>query len=172
MAIYLQLDGYTGNVTSGKYKGQIEIQSYSWGFTNHAGTTVGSASNRQSAGKVQPGDLYITKQQDQSSPQFMIDAMGGKMINSALLTVTRMDGKGGGEVPYMEYKLSNLLCTSFNTATSGDTGSSTAQPMENLSLNFTKIEIGQMSTAAGANGTIPPKRHAFDFEQVNQGGVA
>ena len=155
MSAYLKLDGYTGNVTKGPYTGWIEIESYSWGFTVPVQTTGGSSSNRLSAGKVTPGDMHLVKKQDQSSAKFMLDSMNGTPITKAVLAVT-MPGKGDSK--YLELTMNDVITSGYNTAGS-QAGHS---PTENISLNFSKIEISQFSQ--DAKGTaIAAQRGNFDF---------
>ena len=157
MPAYLKLGNYKGNVTNKSYVDWIEVESYSWGFSVPVQSSAGSSSNRVSAGKVTPGDLHLVKKQDVSSAQFMIDSMGGKNIDKAVLAVTR-PSEGGAEDKYMEYTMTNVITSSFNT--SGSQGS--FEPMENLSLNFSKLEIAQFTR--DAKGTQPaPVRLSYDF---------
>lgn len=157
MAAYLKLDGFTGNVTKGQYQGWIEIESFSWGFSVPVQTTVGSSSNRLSAGKVTPGDLHLVKKQDQTSAKFMLDSMNGAVIPNATLAVT-MPSANGGQDKYMEYKMTNCITSAYNTA--GSQGQH--EPMENVALNFSKIEISQYSTDASGN-SMAAQRGNFDF---------
>ena len=155
MAAYLKLDGFTGNVT--KYTGWIEGESFSWGFSVPVQTTVGSSTNRMSAGKVTPGDIHLVKKQDQTSAKFMLDSMNGAVIPNATLAVT-MPSASGGQDKYMEYKMSNVITSAYNT--SGSQGQH--EPMENVSLNFTKIEISQYSTDSSGK-SMAAQRGNFDF---------
>ena len=157
MAAYLKLDGFTGNVTKGQYTGWIEVESFSWGFSVPVQTTVGSSTNRMSAGKVTPGDIHMVKKQDQTSAKFMLDSMNGAVIPNATLAVT-MPSASGGQDKYMEYKMSNVITSAYNT--SGSQGQH--EPMENVSLNFTKIEISQYSTDSSGK-SMAAQRGNFDF---------
>lgn len=157
MAAYLKLDGYEGNVTQQSFTGCIEVESYSWGFSVPVQTTVGSGSNRLSAGKVIPGDLHMVKKQDKTSGKLMLNSMGGKVITNATLSIT-MPNNEGADDKYMEYKLGEVIVSSFNTG--GSQGQH--EPMENISLNFANIEINQ--TTRDEKGTAgSPMRGQFDF---------
>ncbi len=157
MSAYLKLDGFEGNVTKTGYTGCIEVESYSWGFSVPVQTTVGSSSNRLSAGKVTPGDLHLVKKQDKTSGKLMLDSMGGAVIPNAVLTITTLS-KAGAEEKYMEYKMTNAICSSFSTG--GSQGQH--EPMENLSLNFSKVEISQFTKDATGSPQAA-QRGAFDF---------
>ena len=120
-------------------------------------TTVGSSSNRMSAGKVTPGDIHLVKKQDQTSAKFMLDSMNGKVIPNATLVVT-MPAAGGGQDKYMEYKMTNCITSAYNTAGS----QSQHEPTENIALNFSKIELSQFSSDASGS-SMPAQRGGFDF---------
>jgi type VI secretion system Hcp family effector len=158
MAAYLKLDGFTGNVTKTGYVGWIELSSYSWGFSVPTQTTVGSSTNRLGSGKITPGDLHLVKKQDQTSAKFMLDSMNGATIPTATLAIT-MPTKNGGMDKYMEYKMHEVITSSYNSAASDGSD----QPMENISLNFIKIEISQF-TRDSSNNPVAAQRGTFDFQ--------
>ena len=157
MAAYLKLGDFEGNVTQQAFKGWIEIESYSWMFSVPVQTTVGSSANRLSAGKVQPGDMHLVKKQDKTSGKMMLEGMGGKVVPDATLAITTLT-KSGAEEKYMEYKMSHVICSSFSTG--GSQGGH--EPMENFSLNFSKIEISQ-TTRDHTGAVQSPMRGSFDF---------
>ena len=104
-----------------------------------------------------PGDLHLVKKQDQTSAKFMLDSMNGTAVATATLAVT-MPAKNGAQDKYMEYKLTEVITSQYNTA--GSQGSH--EPLENISLNFAKIEISQHSRDASGN-PIAAQRGTFDF---------
>jgi type VI secretion system secreted protein Hcp len=157
MPAYLKLTGFEGNVTKKEYAGWIEVESYSWGFSVPVQTTVGSSSNRLSAGKVTPGDLHIVKKQDKTSGKMMIDSMNGVPITDATLAITTLS-KSGAEDKYMEYKMSEVIVSSFSTG--GSQGQH--EPMENVSINMAKIEIAQFSKDV-TGSVAQAQRGGFDF---------
>ena len=164
MPVYLKLGNIKGAATSSQYKDWIEVDAYSWGFSVAVQTTSGSTGNRVSSGKVTPGDLHLTKKQDDSPTQFMIQSLQGKNTDQATLAVTRQSGDG--EQKYMEYVMSNVICSSFTTSgTSGD-GS---QPSENITLNFTKLDLNQF--VMDASGQPRAMRGGVDFTQNTTTGA-
>lgn len=138
MPVYLKLGSLQGAVTAGPYKGWIEIDSYSWGFSVAVQTTAGAAGNRMSSGKVTPGDVHLVKRQDDTTTQFMLQSLEGKNTPEAQLAVT-IQASDGAEAKYIEYVMKNVICTSFTT--SGQ--SSGGEPMENIALNFSQVQFNQ-----------------------------
>lgn len=138
MPVYLKLGNLKGAVTTGPYKDWIEVSSYSWGFSVAVQTTVGASGNRLSAGKVTPGDLHLVKRQDDTTTQFMLQALQGKNTDQATLAVTLQASDNGAD-KYIEYVMSNVICSSFTTSGSGTGG----EPMENVALNFSSVQFNQ-----------------------------
>ncbi|UAJ12540.1 Hcp family type VI secretion system effector [Glacieibacterium megasporae] len=138
MPVYLKLGSLQGAVTAGPYKGWIELDSYSWGFSVAVQTTAGAAGNRMSSGKVTPGDVHLVKRQDDTTTQFMLQSLEGKNTPEAQLAVT-IQASDGAEAKYIEYVMKNVICTSFTT--SGQ--SSGGEPMENIALNFSQVQFNQ-----------------------------
>ena len=188
MALYLNLGANVkGAVTAKGFEKWIEVDSYSWGFSVAVQTTVGSAGNRLSSGRITPGDLHLTKQQDDSTSAFMKQALSGKSLEKAVLVVTvptdsgktagglsggggliggalgatigaAMMGTGQGADRYMEYTMTNVICSSFTTSGSGHGG----QPSESLSLNFSSVEFAQyLKNETG--GTRDAVRGGYNF---------
>lgn len=138
MPVYLKLGSLQGAVTAGPYKGWIEVESYSWGFSVAVQTTAGASGNRMSSGKVTPGDLHLVKRQDDTTTQFMLQSLEGKNTPTAQMAVT-IQASDGAEAKYIEYDMKNVICTSFST--SGTT--SGGEPMESIALNFSAVTFNQ-----------------------------
>jgi type VI secretion system secreted protein Hcp len=117
----------------------MEVTSWSWGVTNTADTSGGGGGG---VGKADIHDLSFTKVIDKASPRLVVLAAGGVHVPSATLTVLR-PGKSG--LPYIQYKLTNVIVTSVQQAGSGD-----SQPLESVSLAFSKITV-QYTTVNGDN---------------------
>ena len=159
MPVYLKLGSLQGAVTAGPYKGWIEVDSYSWGFSVAVQTTVGAAGNRLSAGKVTPGDLHLVKRQDDTTTQFMLQSLQGKNTDTATLAVT-VQASDSGEQKYIEYVMQNVICSSFSTA-----GQSTGgEPSENITLNFSQIQFNQFLRDEANNERAV--RGGYDFTKA------
>ena len=161
MPVYLYLDGLTGGVTSKDFPKYMSVSSYSWGFTVPVNTSGGVGSDRQGAGKVQAGELHVVKKQDTSTVDLMQKSFGGTPFATAKLVVTRVNQ--GGEDKMLEYNMTNVILSSFTT--SGSDGGD--QPMEQMSLHFTKIDINQYQM--DATGKVKtPTRAGYDFEKMTK----
>jgi type VI secretion system secreted protein Hcp len=128
---FLKLDGIDGESQDAKHKGEIDVESWSWG-ESQAGSHAGGGGG--GAGKVSMQDFHFVMKVNKSSPKLLLACATGEHIKKATL-VCRKAGKEQQE--YLKITLSDLLVSSFQTG--GSEGSSVL-PMDQISLNYTKIE--------------------------------
>jgi len=141
--MFLMLDGIKGESTDAKHKGEIDIESFSWGLAQTGSGHRGSGSG---AGKVDVTDISIVKVVDKSSPSLMLACANGKHITKGKLTVRKA---GENPLEYLTVDLENILVSSYQTsgANSGDT------PTESIALNFVKVKLEYWTqTDKGAKG--------------------
>lgn len=144
--MFLKLDGISGESADSKHKGEIDIESFSFGVHQTGTAAVGGG---MGAGKASFNDLNIVKKADKSSPNLMLKCATGEHIASALLTVRKA---GGQQQEYYKIKLTDILVSSFqNTGSGGD-----AIPIESLALNFSKIEFeyNEQDAKGGLKGVV------------------
>lgn len=149
---FLKLDGVPGESTDDKHKGEIEVESFSWGEAN-AGT--GGHGGGSGAGKVVPQDLVFTKRMDKSSPVLFIACATGQHFKDALLTARKA---GGTQQEYLKMKLEEVLISSYQTsASSGDT-----IVHETVGLHFAKLEmVYKEQKADGSLGGEAKQKYDF-----------
>ena len=128
----LKVDGIKGESTDSKHKDEIEIESFSWGATQPGSFSTGGGGG---AGKVSFQDIHFTTRVNAASPNLMVACASGQHIKLATLTV-RKAGKDQQE--YYIIKLSDNLVSSYQ---SGGSEGSNALPVDQFSLNFSKIEF-------------------------------
>jgi type VI secretion system secreted protein Hcp len=128
--LFLKLDNIAGESTDDKHKGEIEIESFSWGLTQTGGAVGGGGG----AGKAQFEDLTLVAATSSASPKLFVAAASGEHVKEANLTVRK-----AGEKPVEFYKirLEDVLVSSFHTA--GAEGEQ--RPVDQFSLNFAKIQV-------------------------------
>jgi type VI secretion system secreted protein Hcp len=129
---FLKIEGVDGESSDHKHKGEIELESWSWGETQtgtHAGTGGGGA------GKVSMQDFHFVMKVNKASPKLLLACADGEHIKKAVLTC-RKAGKGQQE--FLLYTFSDLLISSYQT---GGSGSGDVIPLDQISMNFAKIEI-------------------------------
>lgn len=129
---FLKIDGIEGESADAKHKGEIDLHSFSWGESNAGTFSVGGGGG---AGKVSMQDLHFTMKINKASPKLFLACASGEHIKKANLTC-RKAGKDQQE--FLNYTLSDILISSYQTG--GSSGGSEV-PMDQISLNFSKIEM-------------------------------
>jgi type VI secretion system secreted protein Hcp len=129
---FLKIDGIDGESLQKGHEKEIELMSFSWGESN-AGSFAGNMGG--GSGKVSMQDFHYTVPINRSSPKLFLACATGEHIKSATLTC-RKAGKTQQE--FLKWKFTDLLISSYNT---GGSGGADVLPIDQVSFNFTKIEI-------------------------------
>ncbi len=125
---FLKIDGIAGESQDVQHKGEIEVESFSWGETYLA-----SAAGTGGAGKVHFQDLQIVKQVDKASPLLMLAAASGRHFPSAVLTAQKPEQPQD----YLTITLGELMVSSYQIEAPAEQSS----PVNKLSFTFSRIEI-------------------------------
>ncbi len=128
---FLKIDGIEGESQDHKHKGEIQLESWSFGETQSGTMAFGGGGG---AGKVQMQDFHFVMKVNKASPKLFLACAQGDHIKNAILTC-RKAGKEQQE--FYKVTFSDLMVSSFQISGSG---SGDVVPMEQISLNFTKIE--------------------------------
>ena len=126
---FLKIDSVEAESTDDKHKGEIELESFSWGETNTAGGPGGGGS-----GKVQVDDLLVTMHVSKASPKLMLACASGKHHKEAVLTVRRA---GKSQQEFLIIKLKEVLVTSFQTVGSAESD----VLLDQASFGFSTIQM-------------------------------
>ena len=141
---FLKIDGIDGESTDDKHKGEIELQSFSWGASNPV--TIGSASGGIGGGKVSLSSFNFMKKTDKSSPKLFLACCSGEHIKTAKLTM-RKAGKTQNE--FVTYEFTEVMVESIQW--SGSHGGDDA-PSEAVSFAYAKVVTKY--SAQKADGTM------------------
>ncbi len=151
---FLKIEGIKGESADAKHKEAIDLQSWSWGESNAGGHSFGGGGG---TGKVSMQDFHFTMNAGKASPPLMLACASGEHFKKAELII-RKAGKEQQE--YYKYTFSDCLVSSFQTGGSGGSG---AVPVEQVSLNFSKIEIEYKPQKA--DGTLDaPIKSGWDLK--------
>jgi type VI secretion system secreted protein Hcp len=129
---FLKIDGVASESTDAKHPGEIELESYSWGESQSG--TAGHGGG-MGAGKVVPQDFNFVKKVDKGSPTLFIACATGQHFKSAILTARKA---GGGQQEYFKITMSDVLISAYQV---GGSAHSDVVPMEQVALNFAKLEM-------------------------------
>lgn len=153
----LEIDGIKGESAVKGHEGALQIESFSFGVSNPGSFSAGGGGG---AGKVAFQDLHFTKHIDKASPILFRTCATGEHIKKAVLFVRK---SGGDQQDYYTITLSDLLVSSYQNG--GSTGS---DPVDQFSMNFTKIEIVYFpQNADGSRGE--PVRAGYDLAKGTGG---
>jgi type VI secretion system secreted protein Hcp len=153
---FLKIDGIDGESQDQTHKGDIEIESFSWGQTNSGTASKGGG---MGAGRVTMHDFEFMMGVNKASPKLFLKCASGEHIPKAVL-VCRKAGKEQQE--YLKYTFSDLLISSFKT------GGTEVVPQNTVSFNFSKIEMEYKEQKA--DGTLGGAVKAHYDIKVQQGG--
>jgi type VI secretion system secreted protein Hcp len=128
---FLKLDGVEGESTDEKHAKEIELESWSFGATNAGSFSSGGGGG---TGKVQMNDFHIVKKTDKASAKLFTACCVGEHLKTATL-VCRKAGKEQQE--FLTIVITSAIVSSFQ---SGGSAGSDIIPMDQVSLNYAKIE--------------------------------
>ncbi len=156
---FLKIDGIAGESQDDKHKGEISIESWSWGATQSGTARAGSG---MGAGKVAMQDFHFVMKVNKSSPKLFLACAQGEHIKSAILTC-RKAGKEQQE--YLKVTFSDVLVSSYQTG-----GQETADviPLDEIKLNFSKMEMEYKEQKP--DGTLGGAIKAFYDIKTMKGG--
>ena len=152
---FLKIDGIDGESPDAKHPNEIQIQSWSFGETQGGSHSAGGGGG---AGKVVMQDFNFTMHTNKASAKLFLACANGEHIKSAILTC-RKAGKEQQE--YLKWTFSDLLVSSYQTGGSDQGG---VLPVDQISLNFTKVEIGYKPQKA--DGTLDAEnKSGYDLKK-------
>lgn len=129
---FLKIEGIEGESSDAKHKGEIDVDSWSWGETQGGTMAFGGGGG---AGKVQMQDFHFVMKVNKATPKLIIACASGEHIKKGVLTC-RKAGKEQQE--FLKYTFTDLLISSYQT---GGTGSGSVIPNDQISFNYGKVEV-------------------------------
>jgi type VI secretion system secreted protein Hcp len=149
---FLKIDGVEGESSDDRHRGEIEVESFSWGETHVGGAAHGGGTG---AGKVQPQDLQIVKKLDKSSPLLMSACATGQHFRSATLVARKA---GAGQQDYLKVTLEDVTIGSYQIGSS----QGGLVPMDQVGFTFATLEM--IYREQKRDGTLGDEiRRKFDF---------
>ena len=174
---FLKLDGIKGESADAKHKGEIDIESFSWGMSQ---TGVSATGGGGGAGKVHVHDISFVKKTDASSPLLFLNCANGAHIKEANFVVRKA---GGEQLEYLKIKLTDVLISSYKphgalveaddwTQTAGTAGMADGSvapapneiPTDQFSLNFAKVEFSYQPQGADGKAQGGPIMAGWDVK--------
>jgi type VI secretion system secreted protein Hcp len=135
---FMKISSVPGESTDDQHKDWIELLSFSWGV--HQPKSVVSSAGSLAAERADFHDFSITKVVDKASPKLATACASGEHFNEVKVEICRA---GGDKQKYMEYKLTDVIITSFRPA--GHKAGETL-PVEEVTLSYGKVELNYTET--------------------------
>ena len=104
---FLKLDGIQGESRDAKHKGEIELESFSWGETS----SVGRTGTGGGAGKTDFGDLHVAMKVSKASPLLLLSGASGQHLKQAVLTARKA---GKAQLEFLVIKLTDVIVSSYS----------------------------------------------------------
>lgn len=133
--IFLKIQGpeVEGESMDSAHEGEIAVNSWSWGMNQSGTMHIAKGGGR---GKVDVGDVSLTKDVDKSTPNLMQHCCKGTQFEKATLTCRKASGDGG-QLEYFKIELEDIIITSVQVSGSGGGD----DLFENVSLNFGQYTV-------------------------------
>lgn len=129
---FLKIATIDGESKDDKYKGYIELESWSWGEAN---TSTGHTGGGHGGGKVNGQDFHFVMKVNKASPKLMLACADGHHFPDATL-LARKAGKG--QQDFLKFKFTDVFVSSYQT---GGSGHGDIVPLDQISMGYTKMEI-------------------------------
>ncbi len=131
---FLKIAGIEGESAADAHKGEIDVESWSWGESHTGGDDSHTGGGGARAGRVTMNDFSFVMKLNQASPKLFLACAAGEHIKSAWLTAHKAAGKASDY--FLKWSFADLLISSYQTgASSGEI------PSDQVSFNFSKIEV-------------------------------
>ncbi len=162
-AAYMKLGDIKGEAQDLGHEEEIDVLSWCWGMSQEASAIGGGGG----AGKVNVQDLSFTKYIDKATPKLFESCVKGTRHETATLTLTRTSaGTDGSEpVEYFVITMSDCVVTSVSTCDNGNGD----RPTEEVTLNFSQVEVIYTSQDPATGGPGEPVIFAWDFAANTEG---
>jgi type VI secretion system secreted protein Hcp len=149
---FLKIAEAPGESTDDKHKGEIELESFSWGALNSGSAGHGAGAG---SGKVLPQDFHFVKKMDKASPVLFLACTTGQHFKSAIITARKA---GGGQQEYMKITMEECMVSAYNVGGHGGDN----VPIEQVAMNFAKLELSYKEQKA--DGTLGGEvKQKYDF---------
>jgi type VI secretion system Hcp family effector len=146
MTMYLKLDGIKGEVTTGAYKDNIAVHSFSWSEATPTDQASGLPSGRT---LVSPMKLLIKS--GISTPEIAASVFSNKLFDKCTLAIKMTDARGRTSKKFTV----DMYKVQIDSLTFGGSETDKA-PSDQVSLNFAKIVFadGSVKSSIEPNNNV------------------
>ena len=133
--LYLKYGAIEGSATHDTVIKQIQIDSYQFGVGRGLSSPSGAVTKRD-ASHPSLSEVTVSKAMDASSVKLFGEACDGKAVPKVTLTHLRATQPGGATEPLLTIEMDECMISGWSISASSD-----SNPMESVTLNFTKIKF-------------------------------
>lgn len=167
---FLKISDCNGPETSKAFQGQIRLS----GFSSRLKISIAVDGGGGATGRPQLAPIEVLKDLDRCSPQFFLDAVMGRNIQTAEITFVRTTVKGIEEA-FFKIKLTDVMITALDTTTVAKTAQDDSRNIQDpatielntatlagvqevVSLMFRKIELKDLRTGTTVSFDVSENR--------------
>lgn len=154
MAIYMKYDGISGNVTADGFADHIAVDDVNFGISRGITMEAGNMSNRE-ATRPTLTEIHLTKYADTSVTSLFKEAVTG--VAGKTVEIKFVRSGSDSVVEFMNYTLENCMISGYSI-----TATAEGEPVENISLSFSKIMVSYNDHDA-LNTNSNPQRVGYDL---------
>ena len=138
MPLYLKYGDIKGDVTEPGHSGYIELMSAQWGVGRGVSSPTGGSADREPS-VPSVSEIVVTKRSDSASNRLLNESVSGEPVTAAIDFVRSDDPS-----VYLRLEMSGTMISAWSISSNKE------DPIESLTLNFTKIDFKNNP------GTPPP----------------
>ena len=105
---FLKIDGIEGESHDSKHKGEVDLESWSWGESQSGKQSGGGGGG---AGKVVMQDFHFVMKSNKASPKLMLACATGQHIAKVVLTIQRLGLVAITAAFFVLYVMGNAVIT-------------------------------------------------------------
>ena len=152
---FLKIDGIAGESedADSELKGTLQIPNWSVCRTNSGASMTATGLG---AGKVSMQDFHFTVDYGKASPNLFLKCAIGEHIKKAVLTCRKAGGK---QEKYLIIEFGDIIISSYQTG-----GNAAGTPMDQISFNFTNIQIDYKGQDTKGGGLLAPVKAGYDVK--------
>ena len=149
MAIYIEWEGIKGNVTADGYKDHLSVDQFGFGVARGISMDVGNCANRE-ASRPSFSEVVLSKAADNSCTSIFQEATSA--AEGKKVTIKFVQTGTEKVTEYMTYTLTDCLVSGYNVSANAE-----GDPVENINLSFSGIEINYLDFDATNKGSSPQR---------------
>ena len=164
MYIKFEEPAVTGGSTSAEHAGEIEVMSWSHGFSQPT-SPVRSTAGAGTVEQANHSNFTFTKYIDSATDDLLKNCWSGKQFAKATLTCYRADGASDNKpIEYLKIVMEHVVISNFSI--SGGAGD---VPVENVSLDYGIVQYNykQQVKKDGTGGSAVPIKHDLETRVIS-----